>query len=80
MARSKIFIRHSDGLVKRKSSAFFRVKKKNIYIYIERERVRERESEHHCLMALIVKDFPCYEKSKSESIIIYDGLTLTNIS
>ena len=32
------------------------------------------------LMALIVKDFPCYEKSKSESIIIYDGLTLTNIS
>ena len=81
MARSKIFIKHSDGLVKRKSSAFFRVKKK-IYIYIEREREREREreSEHHCLMALIVKDFPCYEKSKSESIIIYDGLTLTNIS
>ena len=72
MARSKIFIRHSDGLVKRKSSAFFRVKKKYTYIYIERERVRERESEHHCLMALIVKDFPCYEKSKSESIIIYD--------
>ena len=78
MARSKIFIKHSDGLVKRKSSAFFRVKKK--YIYRERERERERESEHHCLMALIVKDFPCYEKSKSESIIIYDGLTLTNIS
>ena len=64
MARSKIFIKHSDGLGKRKSSAFF--KKKNIYIYIERER------EHHCLMALIVKDFPCYAKSKSESIIIYD--------
>ena len=41
MARSKIFIKHSDGLVKRKSSAFFRVKKK--YIYIERERERERE-------------------------------------
>ena len=67
MARSKIFIKHSDGLVKRKSSAFFRVKK-NIYIYRE----REREREHHCLMALIVKDFPCYAKSKSESIIIYD--------
>ena len=42
MARSKIFIKHSDGLVKRKSSAFFRVKKK-IYIYRERERERERE-------------------------------------
>ena len=68
MARSKIFIKHSDGLVKRKSSAFFRVKKKNIYIYI----YIEREREHHCLMALIVKDFPCYAKSKSESIIIYD--------
>ena len=39
MARSKIFIKHSDGLVKRKSSAFFRVKKKK-YIYIERERER----------------------------------------
>ena len=44
MARSKIFIRHSDGLVKRKSSAFFRVKK-NIYIYIYRERESERERE-----------------------------------
>ena len=44
MARSKIFIRHSDGLVKRKSSAFFRVKKK-IYIYIYRERKSERERE-----------------------------------
>ena len=44
MARSKIFIRHSDGLVKRKSSAFFRVKKK-IYIYIYRERESERERE-----------------------------------
>ena len=44
MARSKIFIRHSDGLVKRKSSAFFRVKKKKyIYIYRERESERERE-------------------------------------
>ena len=46
MARSKIFIKHSDGLVKRKSSAFFRVKKKKyIYIYIYRERERERERE-----------------------------------
>ena len=45
MARSKIFIKHSDGLVKRKSSAFFRVKKKYIYIYIERERESERERE-----------------------------------
>ena len=44
MARSKIFIKHSDGLVKRKSSAFFRVLKKNIYIERERERERERES------------------------------------
>ena len=44
MARSKIFIKHSDGLVKRKSSAFFRVKKKKyIYIYRERESERERE-------------------------------------
>ena len=78
MARSKIFIKHSDGLVKRKSSAFFRVLKKKkyiyiyIYIYIYRERERERKREHHCLIALIVKDFPCYAKSKSESIIIYD--------
>ena len=73
MARSKIFIKPSDGLVKRKSLAFFRVKKNiYIYIYIYIEREREREREHHCLMALIVKDFPCYAKSKSESIIIYD--------
>ena len=46
MARSKIFIKPSDGLVKRKSLAFFRVKKNiyiYIYIYIERERERERE-------------------------------------
>ena len=41
MARSKIFIKPSDDLVKRKSLAFFRVKK---YIYIYRERERERES------------------------------------
>ena len=43
MARSKIFIKHSDGLVKRKSSAFLELKK--IYIYREREREREKERE-----------------------------------
>ena len=59
MARSKIFIKHSDGLVKRKSSAFLELKKKYIYRERERERERKRERERERERAPLSNGFNC---------------------